>query len=94
MSKSNNHSIYYKIKNQLSESYIFKYKKLENEILIVFFQNLNIRIRSEITKSELKIPEPNPKHKNIRTGSTPLYQNTQKSKIHYPNPNGYPNSHL
>ena len=45
--------------------------------LIYFFQNLNIRTRSEITESELKIPEPDPKFKNTRTGSTPIYRNTQ-----------------
>ena len=56
-----------------------------------FFQNLNIR--SEITESELKIPKPDSKYRNIRTGFTPLYRNTRKSEILDLNPNGYPNAH-
>ena len=60
---------------------------------LIFFQNLNIRTRSEITETELKIPEPDPKYINTRTGPTPLYQNTRKSEIPDPNPNGYPNAH-
>ena len=51
------------------------------KILIFFFQNLNIRTRSEITESELKIPEPDMKYINIRTDSIPLYRNTRKFKI-------------
>ncbi|WZZ86951.1 hypothetical protein YC2023_115530 [Brassica napus] len=56
----------------------------------ILFDCLNIRTRSEITESELKILEPDPKFKNTRTDSTLLYQNTQKSEISDPNPNGYP----
>ena len=48
--------------------------------------------RSEITKLEIKISEPDPKYINTRTGSIPLYQNTQKFKIPDLNPNGYPNA--
>ena len=63
---------------------------MRNENFNFFFQNLNIQTRSEITESELKISEPDPTFKNTRTGSTPLYRNTRKSGMPYPNPNGYP----
>ena len=61
--------------------------------LIFFFQNLNIRTRSKITEPELKILEPDPKYRNTRTGSIPLYRNTRQSENPDPNPNGYPNAH-
>ena len=38
----------------------------------------------------MKIPEPDPKFKNTRTGSTPLYRNIRKSEISDPNPNAHP----
>ena len=60
---------------------------------LIFFQNLNIRTRSEITEPGLKIFEPDPKYRNTRTGSIPLYRNTQKFEIPDPNPNGYSNAH-
>ena len=56
-------------------------RNLRNEKFNIFFQNLNFRTRSEITESKLKIPEPDPKYRNTRTGSTPLYRNTRKSEI-------------
>ena len=68
-------------------------RNFRNENLILFFENLNTRTRSEITKPELKISEPDPKYRNTRTDSTPLYRNTRKSKISDPNPNAYPNAH-
>ena len=66
---------------------------MRNENFNFFFQNINIRTRSEITEPELKLSEPDPKYRNTRTGSTPLYRNTRKSEIPDPNPNGYPNAH-
>ena len=44
-------------------------RNLRNEKFNFFFQNLNIRTRSEITEPELKIPEPDPKYRNIRMGT-------------------------
>ena len=44
---------------------------------LFLFQNLNIRTRPEIT--ELKIPESDPKYRNIR-GFIPLYWNTENLK--------------
>ena len=65
--------------------------------LIFFFQNSNIRTRSEITEPELKILEPelkilepDPKYRNIRTSSILLYRNTRKSEIPDLNPNNHP----
>ena len=55
-------------------------KNLRNEKSNFFFQNLNIRTRSKITEPEVKIPEPDPKYRNTRMGSIPLYRNTRKSK--------------
>ena len=69
-------------------------RNLRNENLILFFQNPNIRIRSEITELKLKISEPDPKYRNTQTDSTHLYHNTRKSKISEPNPNGYERPHL
>ena len=59
-------------------------RNLRNKNLILFFfQNLNIQTLSEITEPELKISEPGSKYKNSRMDSTPLYRNTRPN----PNPN-------
>ena len=58
-------------------------KNLKNEILIFFFQNINIRTRSEITESELKNTRNRPEVQKYPNGfytSIPLYpkiRNTQ-----------------
>ena len=41
--------------------------------LFIFHPNLNIQTRPKISKLEHKIPEPDSKFRNTRTGSIPLY---------------------